>query len=280
MLESLHERHAPGGREELESIQRYLRQLLTTQDFKGTMMTLRRWKPAKQRTQSLGLPDQAPNEGVAALDGLMRSLERKHQQLGMRIDILRMQPDVVIPTSAGLERYVSLLEAECRRLAADQEIRDARAAQRLKAARSWWLQRWRKRRRVGYASFIINLVGVGRAHRVLLYLRVAREKAKAKVRIRVHQREVGRRPRVPNRTPLNPPSRQRPRNLSQKPSRSPKKSQRPPQSDSSCVIGPCEGYGCSGSGVVKRSLKSLLLCSICLIPKKSLLCWLWAEWSR
>ena len=59
----------------------------------------------------------------------MRSLEKKHQQLGMRINILRMQPDIVIPTSTGLDRYVSLLEVECRRLAADQEVRDARAAQ-------------------------------------------------------------------------------------------------------------------------------------------------------
>ncbi|CAE7168455.1 unnamed protein product, partial [Symbiodinium necroappetens] len=129
MLESLHERYAPGGREELESIQRYMRQLPAAQDFKGAMMTLRRWKLAKQRAQSLGLPEQAPNEGIAALDGLMRSLEKKHQQLGMRINILRMQPDVVIPTSTGLDRYVSLLEVECRRLAADQEIRDARAVQ-------------------------------------------------------------------------------------------------------------------------------------------------------
>ncbi|CAE7467613.1 GIP, partial [Symbiodinium sp. CCMP2592] len=129
MLESLHERYAPGGREELESIQRYMRQLPAAQDFKGAMMTLRRWKLAKQRAQGLGLPEQAPNEGIAALDGLMRTLEKRHQQLGMRINILRMQPDIVIPTSTGLDRYVSLLEVECRRLAADQEIRDARTAQ-------------------------------------------------------------------------------------------------------------------------------------------------------
>ena len=58
MLESLHERYAPGGREELESIQRYMRQLPAAHDFKGAMTTLRRWKLAKQRAQSLGLPEQ------------------------------------------------------------------------------------------------------------------------------------------------------------------------------------------------------------------------------
>ena len=103
MPASLHERYAPEGREELESIQRYMRQLLAAQHFKCAMML------------------QAPNEGIAALDGLMRTLEKKHRQLGMRINILRMQPDVVIPTSTGLDRYVSLLEVECRRLAADQK---------------------------------------------------------------------------------------------------------------------------------------------------------------
>ena len=108
MPASLHERYAPEGREELESIQRYMRQLLAAQHFKCAMMSLK-------------LPEQDPNEGIAALDGLMRTLEKKHRQLGMRINILRMQPDVVIPTSTGLDRYVSLLEVECRRLAADQK---------------------------------------------------------------------------------------------------------------------------------------------------------------
>ena len=65
---SLHERYAPGGREELESIQRYLRQLPSAQDFKGAMTTFRRWKLARHRAQSLGLPEQAPNEGIAALE--------------------------------------------------------------------------------------------------------------------------------------------------------------------------------------------------------------------
>ena len=78
MLESLHERFPPGGREELESIQRSMRQLPAAQDFNGAMMTLRMWKLAKQRAQSLGLPEQAPNEGIAALDRLMRTLHDDH----------------------------------------------------------------------------------------------------------------------------------------------------------------------------------------------------------
>ena len=129
MFESLHERYALRGREELESIQRYLRQLPSAQDFKGAMTTLRRWKLARHRAQSLGLPEQAPNEGIAALDSLMKVLEKKHQQLAMKINLLRMQPDVIIPATSGLDRYLSLLEVECRRLASEQEVRDARAAQ-------------------------------------------------------------------------------------------------------------------------------------------------------
>ena len=128
LFESLHEKYAPGGREELESIQRYLRQLPAAQDFKGALMTLRRWKLAKQRAQNLRLPEQAPNEGIAAMDSLMRVLEKKNQQLGMKINLLRMQPDMIVPSTAGLDRYVALLEVECRRLASDQEVREARAA--------------------------------------------------------------------------------------------------------------------------------------------------------
>eukprot|EP00439_Symbiodinium_sp_Y106_P083701 s1170_g24.t1 len=40
-----------------------------------------------------------------------------------------MQPDIIIPATSGVDRYLSLLELECRRLASDQEVRDARAAQ-------------------------------------------------------------------------------------------------------------------------------------------------------
>ena len=93
------------------------------------MTTLRRWKLARGRAQSLGLPEQAPNESIAALDSLMRSPEKKNQQLSMKINLLRMQPDIIIPATSGVDRYLSLLELECRRLASDQEVRDARAAQ-------------------------------------------------------------------------------------------------------------------------------------------------------
>ena len=129
MFESLHERYAPGGREELESIQRYLRQLPSASDFKGAMTTIRRWKLARSRAQSLGLPEQAPNESIAALDSLMRVLEKKNPQLAMKSNLLRMLPDIISPTTAGLDRYLGMLEVECRRLASDQEVRDARAAQ-------------------------------------------------------------------------------------------------------------------------------------------------------
>ena len=129
LFESLHERYAPGGREELESIQRYLRQLPSASDFKAAMTTITRWKLARGRAQSVGLPEKAPNESIAALDILMKMLEKKHTQLAMKLNLLRMQPDLILPAASGLERYLSLLEVECRRLASDQEVRDARAAQ-------------------------------------------------------------------------------------------------------------------------------------------------------
>ena len=128
LFESLHERYAPGGREELESIQRYLRQLPAASDFKAAMTTMRRWKLARGRAQSLGLPEQAPNESIAAWDSLMKIIEKRNTQLAMKLNLLRMQPDIIIPATSGLERYINLLEVECRRLASDQEVRDARAA--------------------------------------------------------------------------------------------------------------------------------------------------------
>ena len=89
LFESLHERYAPGGREELESTQRYLRQLPAASDFKAAMTTMRRWKLARGRAQSLGLPEQAPNESIAALDSLMKILEKRNTQLAMKLNLLR-----------------------------------------------------------------------------------------------------------------------------------------------------------------------------------------------
>ena len=128
LLESLHEKFAPGGTEEVESIQRFLRQLPSAANAKTGLSTLRRWKLAGQRASNLGLPGQAPNEGISAMDSLVRVLERKNTQLAMKINLLRIQPDIVVPTMTGLNRYVAMLEVECRRLASDQEVRDARAA--------------------------------------------------------------------------------------------------------------------------------------------------------
>ena len=45
----------------------------------------------------------------------------------MKVNLLRMQPDVIIPNTAGLDRYVALIEAVSRRLASDQEVQDATA---------------------------------------------------------------------------------------------------------------------------------------------------------
>ena len=65
----------------------------------------------------------------------MRSPEKKNQQLSMKINLLRMQPDIIIPATSGVDRYLSLLKVECRRLASDQEVRDARAAHTISAIR-------------------------------------------------------------------------------------------------------------------------------------------------
>ena len=47
LLEVLREHYAPGGKEKMESIQRYLRQLPSATDPKGTLTILRRWKLAR-----------------------------------------------------------------------------------------------------------------------------------------------------------------------------------------------------------------------------------------
>ena len=84
------------------------------------MNTLRRFRLAQQRAVHLGIPTQPAHELVAALDAMVRPLERKHQPLSVRLGILRLQANIQLPTADGVELYAKILETEGIKLQAEE----------------------------------------------------------------------------------------------------------------------------------------------------------------
>ena len=113
LLEALYESYTPGGVREKSSLLQYLRAPPAANTGEELTSTLRRYRLAQQ------IPLQAAHESVAALDIMVKPLERKHQPLGVRLGILRLQSNIQIPTQDGVELYVKVLEAEAIKLQAE-----------------------------------------------------------------------------------------------------------------------------------------------------------------
>ena len=84
------------------------------------MKTLRRFRLAQQRAVHLGIPTQPAHELDAALDAMVRPLERKHQPLSVRLGILRLQANIQLPPADGVELYAKILETEGIKLQAEE----------------------------------------------------------------------------------------------------------------------------------------------------------------
>ena len=125
LLESLHETVAPGGREEITSLQKFLRSLPPAASGRGILTTLRRWQLATARAASLELPPQAPNEALSAIESLVKTVEKGNAQFSMKLNLLRLQQDVIVTTKSGLDRFILCVEQEARRLSADEDVRTA-----------------------------------------------------------------------------------------------------------------------------------------------------------
>ena len=85
LMEAVREHMAPGGIRERSSFLQFLRAPPPANNGEELMNTLRRFRLAQQRAVHLGLPTQPAHELAAALDTMVRPLERKHQPLGVTV---------------------------------------------------------------------------------------------------------------------------------------------------------------------------------------------------
>ena len=123
LLESVYESMTPGGIREKSSLLQYLRAPPPAGTGEELMAGLRRYRLAQQRAKQLAIPDQAAHESIAALDHLVKPIEKKHQALSVRLGIMRLQANIQIPTPEGVEIYTKILEAEAMKLQAEDTSR-------------------------------------------------------------------------------------------------------------------------------------------------------------
>ena len=101
LLEAIYEQMTPGGIREKNSLLQYLRSPPASNTGEELTATLRRYRLAQQRARHLDIPQQAAHETIAALDTMVKPLERKHQPLSVRLGILRLQSNIQIPPSTA-----------------------------------------------------------------------------------------------------------------------------------------------------------------------------------
>ena len=119
------------------------------------MATLHRMKLARTRAATLGLPGIAPHELVAS-NAMTKKLESKQASLATRPNLLRLSPEFIVPSEAGLNTLVATLETEARRMGAEEDVRTSRSGTgtedyeyTVAAAAQGQMQRQRQRKRQG-----------------------------------------------------------------------------------------------------------------------------------
>ena len=122
LLEAVMERFSPGGTAEMTSLLQFQRALPTAGTFKELLSTIRRFELAKGRSEYLKLPPIASHETIRSLEGLTKNLEKKHPALAMRLNLIRLTPEVVVPSEAGVQRLLTTLVQEGRRMQAEDEV--------------------------------------------------------------------------------------------------------------------------------------------------------------
>ena len=120
ILEAILERYQPGGIEEKSSLTSFLRNLPQANTFTECLATLRRLKLATSRILVLGLPSHPPHEAISSLNHMVKTLEKKSPTLSTRLNLLRLRPEILNPTEEGVSLLQTAIEAEARRLAAEE----------------------------------------------------------------------------------------------------------------------------------------------------------------
>ena len=120
ILEELVAQVQPGGHEEQASLTKFVRSLDAVNNATDAISTLRRWRLARSRVQSLGLPSAAPFELLKGLYTLVSRLEKKHDALRTRLSICRLEPAVQLGHERGVEIVLEQIDRELRLIAADE----------------------------------------------------------------------------------------------------------------------------------------------------------------
>ena len=123
LLVSLLEVLNPGGKEEVKSLQQWVRSPPTSQTFDEAFKVLRRWQLAVSRLSTLGLPPLSPHEKLSAMDGILQKLERKSEVLRFKLQALRMAPEIRRPQDAAVQSMLAQVEEEVRILQADERTK-------------------------------------------------------------------------------------------------------------------------------------------------------------
>ena len=113
----------PGGKEEVKSLQQWVRSPPTSQTFDEAFKVLRRWQLAVSRLSTLGLPPLSAHEKLGALDSILQKLEKKSEPLRFKLQALRMAPEIRRPKDAAVQQMLSQVEEEVRILQADERTK-------------------------------------------------------------------------------------------------------------------------------------------------------------
>ena len=118
VLEELVGQVQPGGCEEQTSLTRFVRSLEAVQTASAAIQIIRRWKLARARIQTLGLPEIAPFELLRGLQNLVSRLEKRHESLRTRMSICRLDASVQLGQTRGVDLVLDNLEKELRLISA------------------------------------------------------------------------------------------------------------------------------------------------------------------
>ena len=120
ILEELSGQVQPGGCSEQTSLTKFIRSLEPAGSATEAVQVLRRWKLARSRIQSLGLPEAAPFELLKGLQTLIARLEKKHDSLRTRMSLCRLDTSIQLGKAQGVELMLENIEKELRLLSADE----------------------------------------------------------------------------------------------------------------------------------------------------------------
>ena len=123
LLEGILEQQQPGGPQEMKSLQGFIRHMDPAPTAREAQESLRRWKLARTRAGTLGLPGIAPYEELQALSSLVKTLERRSDTFRTLLGLLRTRPEIIRPTPEGVSKMVQLVEQQLQILCAEEVVR-------------------------------------------------------------------------------------------------------------------------------------------------------------